>query len=176
MATRQIRPIRVEGNIAYIPLTLGYEAIIDAADVPLVDDWCWRAMVSRRRDGTVYTVYAKRSFRLNGKMKTAYLHRQIAGDVQGMDVDHCDGDGLNNRRANLRHATRSQNMHNQRLSAANTSGYKGVVWSKAASKWQAQIKVNRKCKVIGCFSRVEDAAAAYAAASADLHKGFGRTI
>lgn len=174
MASRQIRPIRVEGNIAYIPLTLGYEAIIDAADVPLVEGWCWRAMVSRRKDGSVYTVYARRSFRLNGKMETAYLHRQVSGEVSGMDVDHLDGNGLNNRRANLRHATRSQNMHNQRISASNTSGYKGVVWSKAAQKWQAQIKINRKCKVIGYFVRVEDAADAYATASAALHKGFGR--
>lgn len=174
MASQAIRPIRIEGNIAYVPLTLGYEAIIDARDVEKVGGQCWRAMEVRRKDGSIYTVYAKRSVRERGKIRTIYLHRHLMDAPDGMDVDHRDGNGLNNRRANLRVATRAENMRNQRLSAANTSGYKGVVWSKAAGKWQAQIKFNKRTRVIGYFVSLEDAAAAYAIASAELHREFGR--
>ena len=55
------RAIRIEGSVAYVPLTKGYEAIIDVEDVPLVEGWNWSAREERRRDGTVRIIYAGRN-------------------------------------------------------------------------------------------------------------------
>lgn len=169
MPARFIRPIRIEGKVAYVPLSRGYEAIIDAADVPLVESYNWCAMV----DG--HTVYAVRTDYTGPKQRKVYLHRLIMGEPEGLQVDHRDGNGLDNRRANLREATPSQNLHNQRLSRANTSGYKGVEWHKAKGKWRARIMINGKQRYLGLFATAEDAYAAYCKASAELHGEFGRT-
>lgn len=174
MANRKIRPIRLEGNIAYVPLTQGYTAVIDAADVPLVSGTNWTARISRRKNGTVYTVYAVRAKTDEGKQRTVIMHRVIAGTPNGLDTDHADGDGLNNRRANLRNATKSQNQSNQRLSSANRSGAKGVTWHSASGRWQAGIRSDGKISFLGYFNCVTAAAFAYAKASAALHKEFGR--
>jgi len=79
---------------------------------------------------------------------------------------------LLNTRANLRIATNAQNQHNSRQRSDNTSGTKGVSWYKRDRKWQAKIKVDRKLYHLGFFSRIEDAAAAYARASQELHGEF----
>ena len=170
MASKQIRPIRVEGNIAYVPLTKGYVAVIDAADVPLVEGRNWCAVVTRR------SVYASYEEWIGGKMlRRVLMHRAIASTPEGFETDHEDCDGLNNRRANLRIVTPSQNRCNQRKGPRNTSGVKGASWHKASGKWRAQIMLeNKKCH-LGLYATIEEAAAAYAAASADMHGPYGRT-
>lgn len=170
-----MRKIRIEGVVAFVPLTQGYEAIIDAADAPLVDGWRWCAIVARRADGTVRSVYAVRNDGPRGKARLVYMHRVIAGTPDGMDTDHISGNGLDNRRENLRVATRAQNQHNRSLQSNNTSGAKGVTWSKEKGKWLAQITIREKNRSLGYFQTIEDASAAYAAASAELHGEFGRT-
>lgn len=102
MAKREIRPIRVDGQVAYVPLTKGYTAIIDAADLPLVDGVNWGAMEKRRPDGTIRAVYAKNS---GTKRGTIFMHRLLVAASESEEVDHVDCDGLNNRRINLRIAT-----------------------------------------------------------------------
>lgn len=174
MAKKAIRPIRIEGNIAYVPLTRGYEAVIDAADVPLVSGVNWYAKVYRRGDRSVWNVYAASKERRLGKQSVRYMHRIIAGTPPSAQTDHIDGNGINNRRSNLRDATPSQNMHNQRISAANTSGAKGVYFNKATGKWQAQIHLGGKKHYLGRFSSVAEAAAAYSSASTHFHGEFGR--
>ena len=86
---KAIRQIRVDGNIAYVPLTHGYEAIIDAADVPLVEGLNWLAHLAGR------TVYARCA---SGSPKV-YLHRFIMRPADDMCVDHISGDGLDCRSA-----------------------------------------------------------------------------
>lgn len=167
MASRQIRPIRVEGNIAYVPLTRGYEAVIDIADVPLVEGFNWSAMPGRR------TMYGYRKVR-TPEQKSIRLHCAILGFAWGGEIDHVDGDGLNNRRSNLRPATRSQNQHNAGVRADNASGFKGVWWSEWRKKWRAGIRVNHKAHHLGYYDTAAEAAAAYAAASIRLHGEFGR--
>lgn len=71
MAKYQIRPIRIEGNVAYIPLTRGFEAVIDAADVPLVDGRNWCAAVKPN------ATYAVRKEKRDGKIVGMHLHRVI---------------------------------------------------------------------------------------------------
>lgn len=169
------RPIRVEGHLAYVPLTQGYEAIIDVADVPMVSGCNWGALVVRRNDGSIRTVYAQRRIGGRKSQKTVYLHRVLLPSPEDIHIDHIDGNGLNNCRSNLRQATRVQNMCNQRLRVDNQSGAKGVFMMKLRGKWTARIAVNGRKKCLGSFNCRTAAAIAYAKASRDLHGEFGRT-
>ena len=169
MAIKPIRQIRIEGNTSYIPLTRGYEAIIDADDVPLVSAFNWTADVNQ------WTVYATRWDRLaDGKQRATKLHRFILTAPDGMVVDHINGDGLDNRRANLRLATSAGNAHNRRINKNNLSGFKGVRWNKAAQKWQAQIALGGKDHYLGLFDAPEAAHAAYVEAATRLHGDFAK--
>jgi hypothetical protein len=77
------------------------------------------------------------------------------------EVDHWNRDGLRNTRRNLRLATRSQNNANRRKQAGCSSGYRGVSWSKHASKWKAQISIDGKVCFLGYFASEVRAALAY---------------
>lgn len=170
---KSLRQIRVEGDVAFVPLTQGYEAIIDAADVSLVEGFNWCAIVVRRSDGSILNVYASRSTRSERKT-TVLMHRVIAETPDGLDTDHKDGDGLNNRRSNLRNATKSQNHHNTRTPIHNSSGVKGVRWNKRDRRWVARIVLCGKHIHLGSFAKMDDAVSAYAEASHKLHGEFGR--
>mgnify|MGYP003504821894 FL=1 len=172
---RKIRPIRVEGNIAYVTLTRGHTAVIDAADVHLVCGRNWFSSIRLRADKTVRTVYAMGNTpRREGGPMRLMLHRVIAGTPDGVEVDHRDGDGLNNRRENLRMATRAQNTRNRSLQSNNTSGVKGVRFDATRNKWRAYIRVCGVLKYIGSYEALDEASEAYAEASARLHGEFGR--
>lgn len=159
-----IREVTIKDGLAYVDLTRGYVAVIDACDAPLVAGRNWYAQISKR------SVYAARK----EGAKTVLMHRVILGSECAEEVDHEDGDGLNNRRSNLRAATVGQNQYNQRLKSTNTSGVKGVTWRPKNKKWQVAIRADGKTRYVGYFRNLEDAAAAYAAASANLHGSFGR--
>lgn len=87
-------------------------------------------------------------------------------------IDHINNNPSDNRWSNLRAATPSQNQMNIKCIKSNTSGHKGVTWSKAAQKWRASIKANGKQFHLGVFERIEDAIRAYADAAARLHGEF----
>ena len=163
--TKDLRPIRVEGDIAIVTLTQGKVAYIDAADAHIVAGHNWYAVVSHN------TFYAQR---MGDNKKKIYLHRAIFGDTP-LEVDHIDTDGLNNRRFNLRSATRAENARNQRTRSNNVSGFRGVSYQAETGKWRAQIRFGGKTKHLGCFAIKEDARAAYANASVVFHGDFGRT-
>jgi len=168
MSKKHIRPIRVDGQLAYVTLTKGYVAVIDAADVPLVEGFNWCAKLDRK------TVYAKRADYTGQQARMVLLHRVIMAEPNDLCVDHRDGDGLNNRRGNLRVASKSQNAQNQAAHRDNKSGFKGVSWHKRDAKWQAQIMLNGKNVWTKSFSSAEDAATARAQKVAELHGEFGR--
>lgn len=88
------------------------------------------------------------------------------------EVDHKDCDPGNNAPSNLRVATRLQNQGNLKLSNQNTSGFKGVVWFSARSKFKAQIKVNGKCIHLGLFVDPQEAHQAYCVAADKFHGEF----
>ena len=107
-------------------------------------------------------------------MGKCYLAHRLAwlyeyGVFPVADTDHIDQDKTNNRIANLRTATRSENKQNVGLQRNNTSGYRGVTWCKQRCKWRAGIKLNRKLRHLGYFTDVVDATAAYAAAAIMFH-------
>jgi hypothetical protein len=110
----------------------------------------------------------------NGRWSAARMHREIFGACDGQLVDHVDGDGLNNRRSNLRIATRAENNRNAAVRKDNTSGFKGVHWHKGDGRWQAQIRVAGKRIRLGAFDTPEAAHAAYCEAAARYHGAFAR--
>jgi hypothetical protein len=91
------------------------------------------------------------------------MHRIILKAPKDAHVDHINGDGLDNRKWNLRLCTRSQNLCNSSIKRNNTSGYKGVRLDKwiGYKKWRAYIWTNGRQKYIGNFSCKNEAAKAY---------------
>ena len=89
-------------------------------------------------------------------------------------VDHINGDTLDNRKANLRAATRSQNQMNKRKYGNFSSNFKGVSWNKRTKKWVAYIKLNRKKTHLGYFRDEMKAAQAYDTAARELFKEYAR--
>jgi hypothetical protein len=167
--TKIKRPIRICGDVAYVPLTQGYEAIIDAADVPLVEGHNWYAGLRKT------SIYAVANKKIGIKFTVVYLHRILMFGLGSFEVDHKDGDGLNNMRCNLREATKSQNMHNMRIKKTNTSGFKGVDFYRRNEKWRSRINFDGNRINLGYFASPEEAHAAYCVASRKLHGEFGRT-
>ncbi len=110
------------------------------------------------------------------RRRSMYLHRQIMRPGQRMQVDHINGNPLDNRRCNLRVCDQTQNHCNRGPQSNNVSGYKGVFWNTQKGKWHARIQTYGTPKNLGFFSRVEDAAAAYKAAAVLLHGEFARSV
>jgi AP2 domain/HNH endonuclease len=150
-------PAPPDNDSRYIPLTQGKFALVDLADYEWLNQWNWFA---KPQPFPQTGWYAARNTGKRGA-RTIRMHQLIMGNVGGIDVDHIDGDGFNNRRKNLRLATRQQNGSNRKLGKNNTSGIKGVVWYAKTGKWRAKIGINRRTIHIGFFSSKELAAKAY---------------
>lgn len=114
--------------------------------------------------------------RIDGKFY--YAHRlawfYMTGEWPKAHIDHLDGNPSDNRWANLREATRSQNLANARKPKTNTSGFKGVFWHNAGQRWCSQITAEGKHIHLGLFSSKEDAHKAYAEAAIRYHGEFAR--
>lgn len=147
-----------------IEISGGFIALVDDCDSGL-SMFRWHKEVRNLRDGK-QIVYASRKSPRPSREKI-YMHREVMGFPNG-DVDHRDGDGINNQRSNLRTATRSQNMGAMR-EKKRISKYRGVVPS-PVGRWIAQITVCRKVIYLGTFDSQEDAGKAYNEAALS---GFG---
>lgn len=90
------------------------------------------------------------------------------------DIDHIDGNSINNRIANLRLATDSQNLGNMKKPITNRSGKKGVSWHAAGQCWQVHIRVEGKNHYLGHFPTVDEGHAAYCAAAERMRGEFAR--
>ena len=140
---------------------------IDAGDWPKVRGYRWCAAKDKRN------LYAQALVRkAESGRKTLGMHRLLMPATE--DVDHRDGNGLNNRRTNLRSATDSQNRANSRKPILCTSDFKGVSWHKATKKWQGRIRVNDRKIYLGIFTSELDAARAYDAAALQHFGEFAR--
>ena len=106
--------------------------------------------------------------------KRVWIHRLLAGAKEGEVVDHINGDGLDNRKANLRVCSPSQNLWNQRLSRLSTSGVKGVHWHKGKRKWTGRVRAYNKNYDIKGFDTIEEAAEAIRVLRERLHGEFAR--
>lgn len=150
---------------AEIPLTHGVVALVDDEDYERVmAAGKWQAYPSGE------TAYAKRGVRRpDGVWRLLSLHTFLTGYTL---TDHHNGNGLDNRRANLRPATHGQNCANRALQRNNTSGFKGVNWHSHSRKWKAQIRANGTKRHLGVFGTPEEAARAYDDAARELHGEF----
>lgn len=163
----KVREIRIDGDVAYVPLTKGYEAIVDAADAHLFVGANWLVIEQS------HTSYAARQGP-RPRRGLIRMHTILLPVPKGFQVDHIDGNGLNNRRSNLRAATVAENAHNRKKPANNSSGYKGVHWRKRECKWIARIMVQGVRMYLGHFDDPRSAHEAYCEASKHLHGEFGR--
>jgi hypothetical protein len=145
-----------------IPLTQGQNALVDAADFERIAKWNWCALWST----TGRSFYAARSSR----EKPRFMHSMVRGMESDQRTDHRNGDTLDNRKENLRAATRSQNGANRGKQRNNSSGYKGIAWMRRIKKWQASIHTNHRRIYLGVFDSKEDAARAY---DTGAHEIFG---
>jgi hypothetical protein len=141
-----------------IELTRGFVALVDDEDFGALSGQKWTASV---RPGRIYA-----------QTRSVLMHRLILGNPAG-DVDHRNGNGLDNRRANLRVASRSLNNANSR-GRAGTSRFKGVSWCRRDNRWQAGIQQNGQRKALGRFDTEVDAALAYDEAARSLFGEFAR--
>ncbi len=143
-----------------IPLPDGRSAIIDKQDWWLVGQFHWYAHS---------TGYAFAGVCHNGNQRMIKLHRLISG-FPPFHIDHRNGNGLDNRRRNLRPCTHSQNLSNRGKQRNNTSGFKGVC--QHGKKWRAKIWVDRRQIHLGYFNHKHNAALAYKNAARKYHGEF----
>ena len=153
-----------------IPLTQGLYALVDPDDYASLARHKWHATRGRT------TFYAQRKAwdPATRKEITIKMHRQILPVGDGLIVDHVNRNGIDNRKANLRSATRSQNACN-RARAGRSPGhcpYRGVTWHKGMNQWFARIGVDGRTIPLGYFDDPLDAALAYDTAARHHHGPF----
>ena len=162
---RQVRRLTNSAvpQVVEIPLTQGKVALVDAEDYQYLAQFNWQAVKDRsnwyavRRDGYSHV----------------RMHREIMGMIDGNEVDHKDGDGLNNCKSNLRVGTRQQNAANQKRSTRSKTGYIGV--SLSVNHVTTPYRVYCAHKFIGMFATAEEAARAYDKAVKEKYGEFAKT-
>lgn len=145
-----------------IPLTQGRVTLVDDEDYEFLARFKWRVIITRNKE---YAIHSR-----NSRM----MHRFLLSVLCGLDVDHINGNGLDNQRHNLRACTHARNRQNQNKYSNNKSGYKGVSFRSECGKWRAAIACFGKDKYLGMFDSPEAAHAAYVTAAKALHAEFYR--
>jgi len=151
-----------------IPLTQGKFAIVDPQDYERLSKHKWQASRFPR------SYYATRCVSIgNGRQKNIPMHRDIIKIEDGFCCDHINHNGLDNRKVNLRQASRAQNSWNKRKQRGkHSSKHKGVSWFKRENKWQARIQANGRKIFLGSYKNQIDAAKAYDEAAKLYYKDF----
>jgi hypothetical protein len=165
---RFLRYVPPAGRVVdgHIEMTLKRGVIrFDASDLPLVSSWRWS--ISGKRRGYAY---GEKVLTTKAKRVRVLMHRLILGALDGEQVDHKNGDGLDNRRENLRFCSRSQNCANKPKYVGNASRFKGVIYHRQTGKWRAVVTVQYKAVSLGLHATEELAARAY---DAGAKKHFG---
>ena len=160
-------------NMKKIPLTQGMFAMVDDEDFEWLNQWKWQLHVDRKGN----LKYAVHMMKIKGKIKAIRMHRLIMKCKKGFQVDHIDGNGLNNKAANLRICSNSENSRNRSKNRNNTSGFKGVHKEYITCNhvmYRASITKNRKKIFLGLFINPIEAAKVYNKAALKYHGEFAR--
>jgi hypothetical protein len=153
-----------------IPLTQGRFAIVDPQDYPRLSRYKWRLCRTKGKN----VLYAERSIRQpGGRYSRLLMHRQLIKIPEGFVIDHINGNGLDNRRANLRLATVAQNAWNSRKRNPR-SGYKGVCFASDKGLWRAAIVCHGRRIHLGYFKDKITAAKAYDSAAKKYYGEFAK--
>ena len=150
--------------MAEIALSQGKVTVVDDADAGWLSQWRWFYVQTKGRE------YAIRHEMHGRKQIPIYMHRLILGCTPSEECDHINGNGLDQRRTNLRKCSHQQNQCNQRKRRGGTSRYKGVSWYPRGGKWRALAAK----KFLGYFASEIDAARAYNAAASEMFGEFAR--
>lgn len=157
-----------------IQLTQGYVAIVDDDDFEYLIQYKWRVKIDKKRlNGIQYAIRSKRF----GKITKHFLmHRDILNAPSDKLVDHINGNGLDNRKSNLRLCNNSENLRNKGKDAGTyKSKYKGVTKvSNTKNRWRAYITLDRKYKELGTYATEKEAAIAYNNAALIIYKEFAK--
>jgi hypothetical protein len=154
-------------GVSEIRLSQGKTALVDTDDYAIVSGYRWCALHGPRANHLWYAIAHSR-----GNYKKMVLMHQLL--LPGnKEIDHEDGDGINNRRRNIRPASHSQNGFNKKASL-HSSQYHGVGWNKRDGKWRAYISRDRKSIHLGSFKFEEDAYAARLRAEKVVYPDFER--
>lgn len=148
----------------------GGDISISSKDYQNISQYKWTAQMARN-----WKRYVIASIKLEGKWKTVQLHRFILGAKKGQEVDHVNGDTLNNTRENLRICTKSQNRMNQDKYKNNNSGYKGVHFDRHIGKWRAQVNKDGTYLFSKYYDNLMEAVDAYNKNAKRYHGEFART-
>lgn len=151
---KKINLIKVEGVITKIFFfnAPGEYTIIDTEDYDKVKDFCWFKVVGDKGDTYVEA-------RTKGQFDRTLikLHQVLCPCKKGLVPDHKNGNGLDNRKGNLRSITQRQNVLNSAIRSDNTSGHTGVGYNKEIQKWTAVISIDKKVRYLGSYVNKEDA-------------------
>lgn len=138
----------------------------------------WKTSPSKSvRSGDIAGTKHPDGYVVIGYKGRAYLAHRLAwffmtGELPTTDIDHADGEGLNNRFSNLRLANEAENLWNRKLCTRNKSGVKGVCWYAAGQKWAAQIRKNGVKHFLGYFEDISVAEKVVREARNRLHGEF----
>jgi len=138
-----------------IPLSQGKFALVDDEDFERINKFKWYA--SRK----INDFYAVRNMLVSETKKSKLMHRHIIDVPEGLEIDHINGNGLDNRKENLRIVNHRMNAHN--LHIEKSSRYTGVSKHKYPldRQWQAKILLNGEKIFLGCFATEEEASVRY---------------
>lgn len=149
-----------------IPLTQGKVALVDDADFETASQFKWHAV---RKGRGIYARHMQRKPHRRGA--SIYLHQLLMPGVP--EIDHKDGNGLNNQRENIRPVSHMLNMRGFRTKQIGASSmFRGVSWDCNKRKWQAYINYNKKRIPLGRFESENEAARAYDLAAKKLFGEF----
>lgn len=153
-----------------IQLTQGKFALVDDPDFEWLNQWKWTVMKKGSRSVGFYAYrknYGKKTDpgRPDGAM--ILMHKLIMQTPSGSDTDHIDNDGFNNQRVNLRVISRTQNNFNSGIHVNNSSGHRGVSWSRNARLWRAYIGGSKTRRELGYFKDISEAIVARKNAEAE---------
>ena len=151
-------------QVLRVPLSRGRGfALIDRGDLTLVTSYTWQLDVHG---------YVKTDQRVAGVRHKLYMHRLIANVGDDVEVDHRNRTRHDNRRSNLRPATRTQQSANQRLHSRNRTGYRGVSRIARNGMYYASIRIDKRTRNLGSYATAIEAARAYDRAALQTHGEF----